>query len=253
MIETPGPGQTVEKKDVVTVRTAGPGQPILAVRSKQPGSSWWIQDLPETSGAHTFVVPARFGNDATRQGTRFEIAALIAPDKEAAASLAPGASLKELPSGWIHSAIKEVVVAASAPEIQRQTKAAELVTPKPDAQIERLQKVVFRVPEASEVSPLLLVRSGEPNSPWWVQQPLEAGGQGLWDGTARIGNGQTPAGSMFHLMLVFPQDAAAGDEMKAGTTLSDVSMLSCSQTFTVTKHKSHGETDNESEPLSSAD
>lgn len=253
LIEAPVAGQRVEKKDLVTVRMDGSGQPILAVRSKQPGSLWWIQESAETTAPQTFVVKARFGNEATRMGTRFEITALIAPDEEAAASLAPGASLKELPGGWLHSAVSEVVVGGPAAENELPTTAVQLVTPKPDEPIERLQRVTFQVLDAPQVAPLLLVRSGEPGSPWWVQQPLVSDGQDQWNGLARIGNDKTPAGAIFQLVLVFPDSADAADAMKPGTTLRDISQLRCSQMFTLTQQTSRGQQGNESVALKSAD
>ena len=81
-IESPAPNATVETKDLVVIRMLQSGQPVVAIRSLEKNSKWWIQESAKSRGSRTFDVPVRFGNDQTPPGTRFQVVALIAVDSE---------------------------------------------------------------------------------------------------------------------------------------------------------------------------
>ena len=111
---------------------------------------------------------------------------------------------------------------------------AELVSPVPDSEAQRMQSVSFRPEETLDNLPLLVVRSAEPNSPWWVQERLLTTAEGELTGTAWIGNATTPAGSRFYLRLVVPKDESARADLKRGVTLKDLSTFWSSKSFSLT-------------------
>ena len=174
LIASPQTGQAVTRIDLVTIRMLGPGHPIVAVRSTEKGSHWWIQEAGKSDRPDEYVIRARFGNDKTPNGSRFEIVTLIAADAATAASIEPGTSMKQLPVKLVPGSINEVILNADVSEVDTPAKLRiELLSPLPNAEVLRDQCVSVRLQEPTGQLPLLLVRSTEPNSPWWVQEPMQ--------------------------------------------------------------------------------
>ena len=233
VIDSPAFGETVETKDRVIIRMLRPGYPVVAIRSMEKGSKWWIQETVESRGSRTFEVPVSFGNDQTPKGTRFQITALIAADLETAASIQPGTAVERLPDGFAHSEIKEVMVGQSEPPEHQATLPVELLSPVPNGEAKRIQPISLRLKESTEELPRLIVRSTERNASWWVQEPLQAAVDGEVSGIARFGNEKTLAGSKFLLMLVQPEDDTSRALLKTGAVLDDLTRFRCSETFVV--------------------
>ena len=110
LAEAPPPSVTSPKSEgVVGVKEPVTGKffegwPVIVVRT--PTGEVWAQQ-PAVRKINAFTGEAYFGDkDNTGRGTRYELFALIAPDRKAAADVKPGL-LKELPK-W--AASKPVVV-----------------------------------------------------------------------------------------------------------------------------------------------
>lgn len=234
-ISTPVAGQAVATESRITIEIDGPGQPIVAVRSKDHESLWWIQEVAESAGPGEFTVDARFGNEATPDRTPFEIVALVAPDSRSAEAMKLGSTFQQLPAELAHSSVIEVVLDRTESLSQGATLTAELLAPLPNGEAHHLQMVSMRMDDAAEEVPMLLVRSMERNSPWWVQDLMQRDGEGKFTGLARIGNDKTPAGSRFLLMFVLPNAGSIQEAAPPGTSLKDISGFRRSRVFAVTR------------------
>jgi hypothetical protein len=233
VIESPRLGATVQAKDRVIIRMLRAGRPMVAIRSLQPGSKWWIQETGEPKSPGRFEIPVRFGNDQTRLGTKFQIAALITTDS-ATTMFDPGTALDQLPEEFQRIAVDEVVrgqadLAERSPG-QQVSLAAELISPAPNSRAKRIQLVSLKLTESTDRLPRLVVRSAEEKSQWWVQEPLQHSADGeLLTGVARLGNEKTVAGSKFLLMLIQPTDEQSRASLKTGLVLTDLTGFKCSQ------------------------
>jgi hypothetical protein len=72
----------VSSMEDVIGRTKVDGHPIVLVRSRQVGSTWWVQQVIARNGKY-FRAVARFGNNKTAEGTRFQyVVAFVKNDKD---------------------------------------------------------------------------------------------------------------------------------------------------------------------------
>ncbi len=235
VIESPQPGATVKTKDRVIIRMLRAGRPMVAIRSLQPGSKWWIQEKGESKSAGVFEIPVTFGNDQTRLGTKFQIAALVVTESQTAMMIEAGTALEQLPKGFQKISVDEVIrghrdIAENALPEQEVSLTAELISPVPNSVAKRIQLVSLRLKESTVGLPRLVVRSAEEKSEWWVQEPLQQSADGaLLNGVARLGNEKTLAGSKFLLMLIEPKEETSRAALKTGVVLKDLSGFKCSQ------------------------
>lgn len=223
--------QTVQTREIISI-WSGRGTPILAVRSMEKNSLWWIQRDATPDGAGKFSVLAQFGNDKTPSGTRFEVAVLLATDGDA--GLKAGESMKKLPASLTRGQTIEVAVDRNTIRSEYPVSTAfELTAPTPGAVVERRLRVSVETQVPSEGLPMLLVRSSERNSPWWVQDAMQKSENGDVTGLARIGNDKSSSGSRFELILAMPKDAGR-KPIEPGSQLKDLSEFHCSSPIAVT-------------------
>jgi hypothetical protein len=228
----PADGPVATHEDV-KIEMRGPGLPVIAIRSLEKGDRWWIQRPVQSSDSQHIEVPARFGNDRTPNGTRFQLAVGIVASSEQAASLAANVLIDELPPEMDTAEIREVVLERSESGRQRADFKAELLYPTPQHIVERVQLISLRLQTPAEELPRLLVRAGSEASDWWVQEPLREAGEGTLEGSARIGNEHTAPGSVFLLLLVVPTDQEARAALKTGAALRDLSAYRCSHPIAI--------------------
>lgn len=110
----------------------------------------------------------------------------------------------------------------------------ELLSPNLRMPAQRLQHVTFRSRVQFEDLPIMVVRSAEPNSPWWVQDRLKKTLDGRLSGTAWIGNATTPTGSKFFVRLVVPKDKEVLKSLRRGSTIQDLDEYWSSKSFELT-------------------
>ncbi|MGB7347427.1 MAG: hypothetical protein WBD20_24605 [Pirellulaceae bacterium] len=258
-IKSPVDAGTVQTRQRVVIQMHQRGTPMVAVRSLAEGSYWWVQDEGIRRGANLYEMHVSFGNDQTPPGTCFQITVLKADDANSAKAIHPGASWEHLPKGISHAHVITVftaepganpniiaaggaagavggVVPKELAVVQQTRLAARLVSPAPKSEAKRMQSVVFQLDEpiVGKARPRILVRSSEENSPWWVQDGLRKSGDGKrWSGVARYGNAQTPPGTEFLTLLVYPKTENASEQMSTGNVLTDLSEFECSETYTL--------------------
>lgn len=212
-ILTPQQGDAVLAIGDLTIKTSEPGEPVVLVRAELD-NMWWVQQSPEPMGDGFFSSRARFGNAKTADGTKFRITVLMPKSAEQAKPFEVGAALKELPSDAPRSAEVQVILQrsprlASSPDI--------LLQPEQNQEVKQIQEVVGKIAPDSQA--ILLVRSSDPNEPWWVQPPIEMGAEGRFTTNARFGNDQTPPGSRFKLMVIMPKDAQQAEAYQPGDAI----------------------------------
>ncbi len=98
-IDSPRDASTVQPREIVVIRTASKQKPLVAVRSLNEGSQWWVQDDGVFRGAYRYEVPVSFGNEQTPPGTCFQITVLAAKDAVAARRVRAGDHWETLPEG----------------------------------------------------------------------------------------------------------------------------------------------------------
>ncbi len=234
VVTSPVAGQAVATSSRVMIEMLGPGHPIIAVRSKEKNSYWWIQEAAKSVSSREYAVDARFGNENTDDRTEFEIVAMVAENARAAASFKLGTAVKQLPAELVQSKMVDVVLDRTESFSHGATLSAELMQPIPNGLAQRLQRVSVRMSDHIGAQPLLLVRSMERNSPWWVQDVMQSDGKGNLTGLARIGNEKTPAGSRFLMMLVVPNTESARAVAVPGTSMKEIAGFQRSRVFAIT-------------------
>jgi hypothetical protein len=71
----------VKSHEDVIGRTKVNGHPIVLVRSRQVGSTWWVQEVMPRKGKY-FRAVAQFGNKKTSDGTRFQYVVAFVEDED---------------------------------------------------------------------------------------------------------------------------------------------------------------------------
>lgn len=69
---------------------------------------------------------------------------------------------------------------------------------------------------AVEGHPVILVKADLPDTPWWVQEPVEMLSKKLFRARGRFGNAKTPPRTKFHLVALVLPDANAAAAYKPG-------------------------------------
>jgi len=104
---------------------------------------------------------------------------------------------------------KETVVVAPEPDI--------IVLPAAGARVSRVEE--FRGDLAPGRNAVVVVRCAEPNSPWWIQEPVERSGERGIKSRVRFGNEKTPPGTEFHAVVILPPSDEAARQFRVGETL----------------------------------
>lgn len=202
----PRQDSTVAPQSEVTGKVLTRGWPIVLVRADLPECLWWAQEWAEpTSATGYFKAKVRFGNDKSKDGSRFRVVVVIAKSEEDARRYKPGASFKRIPEDLPKST--ETVVVLKRQTLENEPVADVIKSPAADSEVGRIANVVGRTEK--DLQPVVLVRSVETNSLWWVQPPSELDGEGNFTTLARFGNERTPKGTHFKLMVIFPTKAQA--------------------------------------------
>jgi serine/threonine protein kinase len=107
-IETPKHGTMVGPREQLICRLESGGWPVVFVQSMVAGQPWWCQPPVARLGDGRFTVHVAFGEESTPSGTRFRIAAVVAPTQQEAQKFQTGTQMSDLPAGLPRS--DEVVV-----------------------------------------------------------------------------------------------------------------------------------------------
>lgn len=206
MLFRPRHDAKVEMISEVSGKVLTRGWPIVFVRAELPDCLWWSQEWSEPAAtAGHFKAKVRFGNDKSRDGSRFRVVVLMAKSEGDAMRFKPGTSLKELPEELPRSA--ETVVVLERSKFDSDAVADVITSPAPNSEVGRLTEVVCNAEKSSQ--PVVLVRSADAHNQWWVQSEPQLTGDGSFTTTARFGNTNTPAGTRFKLMVIFPTKSQA--------------------------------------------
>lgn len=203
VLVTPKQRAKVDRRTELIGKVLVRGWPVVLVRADQPGSQWWVQESAQGTAPAHFKVNARFGNDKTPAGTPFRVVVLMLQTAEQTKQFMPGVSFQVLPPNLPRSA--ETVVVLKQRDESKSKDASDafadtIVSPQPMSKVSRNYPVAGRV--AEELWPVVLVRSAEPNSPWWVQGKPVVDDQGEYRAMARFGSDKTPEGSEFRIVVL---------------------------------------------------
>jgi hypothetical protein len=208
----PSQDAKVEMMSEVTGKVLMRGWPMVLVRADLPDCLWWAQQWAEpTAAAGYFKAKVRFGNDKSKDGSRFRLVVVMAKSEEDAKRFQPGSSFKDLPEELPRSA--ETVVVLKRWRFESEAIADVIKSPALNSQVGRMATVVGKGEKDSQ--PVVLVRSAESNSQWWVQSEPRISEDGSFSTTARFGNPETPAGTRFKLLVIFPTKTQARAYMPA--------------------------------------
>jgi hypothetical protein len=223
-ILAPAEGAAVQTLDKILIESKQAGYPVVVVRADERNALWWAQPelAPHANGR--FTASCHFGNAKTPAGKAFHVTVALLRTPQDVARFQEQGTFRALPSGLAWSQPLRVVRAATGrPSIdgsQRPVSRSQtgvVTAPARGAQVTRLEKVQGRI--QGQLPPVVLVRSTEPNSPWWVQSIAARDSDGAFAGTARFGNDKTAPGSRFLLVVVSPRNQAEADQFQVGTTL----------------------------------
>jgi len=108
IIESPKDGAMVNMREDLTGRLESEGWPVIFIQAMIPGQPWWCQAPVTKDEGGRFTAKVVFGDEFTPSGTKYRIAAVVAPTREEAQRFAIGATGQTLPENLPQSA--EVVV-----------------------------------------------------------------------------------------------------------------------------------------------
>ncbi|MDA0587716.1 MAG: hypothetical protein O3C17_06870 [Planctomycetota bacterium] len=164
MIPTAG----VTQREVLTGKLGQQGYPVLLVKPDLPDAQWWVQEHATVEADGRFQVQARFGNEETPPGTQFKVVVLVLQNREELQLWEPGDVIEKLPALVPRS--KEE--AATVRKVLSEVEIIEDVVSSPRAGTD-VNRVAAISGQMKEHHPVVLVRSAEPNSPWWGQSPVK--------------------------------------------------------------------------------
>jgi|GEM_PF-3265881 hypothetical protein len=88
----------VSQRQDLTGKLISPGAPVVLVRADIVDARWWVQEHAVVEPDGRFRVSARFGNNKTKPGTRFDVVVLVVPSSVELEQWKPGDVLENLPS-----------------------------------------------------------------------------------------------------------------------------------------------------------
>lgn len=206
MLIRPRQDAEVEMMSEVTGKVLTRGWPIVLVKADLPDCLWWSQEwAAPTAAAGHFKAKVRIGNDKSKDGSRFRLVVVMAKSEDDARRFKPGVSFKEIPEELPRST--ETVVVLRHWQFESEAIADVIKSPAANSQVGRMATVVGKAEKHSQ--PVVLVRSAESNSQWWVQPEPKLTGDGNFTTSARFGNTKTPAGTRFKMLVIFPTKTQA--------------------------------------------
>ena len=100
----------VSRVEHVTARVKSDRHVVALVQSTEPGSLWWVQSPVARSSEGEVTAKVLFGNQKTRDGSKFRVLFLLPKTVEEAERYKTGDALQTLPKGMPHSRPVEVVL-----------------------------------------------------------------------------------------------------------------------------------------------
>jgi hypothetical protein len=152
----------VSQRQDLTGNLMSPGVPVVLVRADIVDARWWVQERAIVEQDGSFRVSARFGNEKTRPGVRFDVVVLVLPSAVELNQWKPGDVLEKLPSAVPRS--KEMTALYEKQRSNVKIIDNVITSPRTGTSVERLYSVTG---ELKEYFPVVLVRSANPGSPWW--------------------------------------------------------------------------------------
>lgn len=217
-IASPRGNAEVASVEVVTGMIGEQGQPFLLVRPKVTGQKdqknpWWIQKNVQVDLEGRFMGQVHFGNKQTKDGTVFEVLAILVRDADLLKTLQSNYSIDELPRTVPRSRIIQVKLKSE----KKVTAPVGFVTyPQQDHLVGRHETLNGIIPKYG--TPVVLVRAEEGNGLWWVQNVTTADARGRFNSKLHFGNDKTPDKSKFQIAVVVLEEEAAAS-LKQGSTL----------------------------------
>lgn len=230
-IVAPSPDGIVQRVNEVVIETKTAGFPIVLVRPLDETVEWWVQPASPASKAGRYKMKCYFGNAATPNGKAFQIVALLAPTEQRVKELTKQQVFSELPAKVPYSEPRRVVRTNPANTSQTPstvtastatsgTAAAKLFGLANHMAVSRRQEI--RGHTKGDLPPVLLVRSTEPNSLWWVQSPIKPDEGGRFTTVIRFGNDRTADGSEFEVLALTPSSSEAAKKFEPGTSFREL-------------------------------
>lgn len=95
-----------------------------------------------------------------------------------------------------------------------------ILKPLENAKVARFEELVGRM--ESDDAPVVLVRPAGADGQWWVQEKAVFGDGKYFKSKLRFGNGKTPAGTRFVVLVVSPTPGPEANAMKTGAAFSEL-------------------------------
>lgn len=97
---------------------------------------------------------------------------------------------------------------------------ASILSPKPHDKVERFFELSGKV--LMRGWPVVLIRADQPESPWWVQAPIQATSPGQFSAAVRFGNEESPPGREFRVVVLMARSAEEAAQLKTGDSISEL-------------------------------
>jgi hypothetical protein len=230
-IVSPAAKSAVARVHDVVVETTGKGYPVVWVGAAGKEVEWWTQPTTKSSAAGRFTIRCHFGNDKTPNGTVFHVVSMLAPTQADAELLIKKQVFTRLPAGLPFSKpiqvvrgekkdAKEVKEVTEVKETPNASDVSQILALRNRSEVTRRQTITGKT--SASTDPIILVRSAEKNSLWWVQERAKRKEQGEFSVLVRFGNDRTPVGSQFLVVVVTPKSADDAGQLKVGQSLKEL-------------------------------
>lgn len=101
-----------------------------------------------------------------------------------------------------------------------ETPPVTILSPKGKDNVERFFELTGKV--LTRGWPVVLIRVDQPDSPWWVQAPVQATTPGSFSAPVRFGNDETPSGREFRVVVLMARTAEEAAQWKPGESVKDL-------------------------------
>jgi hypothetical protein len=203
---------------------------VVLVRPGAAGE-WYVQPPPELNERGYFKTTARFGNDKTAVGQKFQVAVVIIRSPEELEFFRGKEVLPMVPDSLARSEVIPVTLGDTADrkepdgneaagKKEAAVPTATLLSPAADAVVKTKTRVAGRV--SGKAWPVVLVRSDDPNESWWVQGPLELNSMGEFTCMAHFGSDKTPGGKPFRVIVLLLPDEKGASALPVGLALAQL-------------------------------
>jgi len=217
-IVAPKPDEQVDRATRVVGRITIPGKPIVLVRPEGGDGHWWLQPPVEIGEQGYFRTSARFGSTKEAAGAKFTVVVAVLRNARELELFEGRESFAKLPRGILRS--DEVAVTLKR-EIAGQGPAnASILAPPTGATVGKVHEIRGQAPR--NATPIVLIQAVQPNALWWAQAAPSMAQDGSFRVTARFGNGSTPAGMKFRVLVGLPASPEAVARMKVGASFKAI-------------------------------